>query len=48
MFQVILCVNLSAEMGIIVPKEIADSTIASNNMNEGSHNETAQIIIQII
>ena len=35
-------------MGIIVPKEMANSTMASNNTNEGSHDETAQIIIQII
>ena len=48
MFQVILYVNPSAETGITVPKEMADSTMASNDTNKGSHDETAQMMMQMI
>ena len=48
MFQVTLCANPSAETGITVPEEMADSTMASNDANEGSHDETAQMMIQMM
>ena len=40
--------NPSIETGITVPEEMADSTMASNDTNEGSHNETAQMIMQMM
>ena len=43
-----MCANPSVETGIIVPKEMADSTMASNDTNEGSHNKTAQMMIQMM
>lgn len=48
MSQATLCANPSAETGITVPEEMADSTMASNEPNEGSHEETAQVMMQMM